>query len=593
MARKLPPKDVVIVGLGWTGSIVANELTDAGLDVIAVERGPWRDTPTDFPPTYDQDELRYRIRHELFLRPAQTTFTFRNKMNETALPIRTWGAFMPPNGVGGGGVHWNAETWRFLPSDFILRSHLVQRYGEQFLPQDSTIQDWGVTYEDLEPHYDQFEYLCGTSGTAGNVKGQILQGGNPFEGPRSRPYPTPAQPQPFSHALFGKAAAELGYKPFPQPSGNLSQPYKNPLGVQLGPCTYCGFCEWFGCGNYSKASPQTTILPMLVRKTNFKAFDNSEVTRINLDASGKRATGVTFVDTSGEEWEQPASLVILSAYTIFNVQLLLLSGIGKPYDPVANEGVIGRNFTHQTVSGADAFFDPKKFIFNPFISSGSIGMCIDEFNGDNFDHGPHGFIGGGYIGQVQTNGRPIEITSAVPAGTPAWGAKWKQAVRDSYLSTMSTGAACHGSFYSYRDVYLDLDPTYRDRFGRPLVRMTIDFHENELKMSQFLTDRFVEIAKKMGAREVVAHVRKGPYDVTKYQTTHLCGGAIMGTDPKTAATNRFCQSWDVPNLFVTGASNYPQNAGYNPTGTLAALAFWTAKAIRNDYLKNPGPLVHA
>ena len=121
MARKLPQKDVVIIGLGWTGSIMAHELTDEGLDVIAIERGPWRDAPTDFPPNYVQDELRYRIRHELFLRPDQTTFTFRNKMDQTALPIRTWGAFMPPNGVGGGGVHWNAETWRFLPSDFVLQ----------------------------------------------------------------------------------------------------------------------------------------------------------------------------------------------------------------------------------------------------------------------------------------------------------------------------------------------------------------------------------------------------------------------------------------------------------------------------------------
>ena len=162
MARKLPKRDVVIVGLGWTGSIMAHELTDEGLDVIALERGPWRDAPTEYPPNYVQDELRYRIRHELFLRPEQTTFTFRNKMNQTALPIRTWGAFMPPNGVGGGGVHWNAETWRFLPSDFVVRTHLTQRYGTAFLPEAITIQDWGVTYDDLEPHYDTFEYLCGT-----------------------------------------------------------------------------------------------------------------------------------------------------------------------------------------------------------------------------------------------------------------------------------------------------------------------------------------------------------------------------------------------------------------------------------------------
>lgn len=592
MPRKLPAKDVVIVGLGWTGCIMANELADAGLEVAAIERGPWRDTATDYAPNFAQDELRYRIRHELFLRPDQTTFTFRNKMADTALPIRTWGAFMPPNGVGGGGVHWNGETWRFLPSDFVLRTHLTQRYGARFLPPDITIQDWGVTFEELEPHYDRFEYLCGTSGTAGNLQGKIQPGGNPFEGARSRPYPNPAQQQPFSHALFAKAAQELGYKPFPQPSGNMSRAYRNPLGVRLGACTYCGFCEWFGCANYSKASPQTTILPVLVRKPNFQARDNCEVTRINTDASGKRAIGVTFVDTKGEEWEQPADLVILSAYTIFNVQLLLLSGIGKPYDPVSNRGVIGRNFTHQTISDVTSFFDKSKFIFNPFISSGSIGMCIDEFNGDNFDHGPHGFVGGGYMGQVQTNGRPIE-TTPVPPGTPRWGAKWKQAVRDSYQSTLKPGTGVHGSMYSYRDVYLDLDPTYRDRFNRPLLRLTMDFHDNELKQNAFLTDKFAEIFNAMGAKQVVKEYRKGPYDITKYQTTHLCGGAVMGNDPQTSALNRYLQSWDVPNLFVMGASAFPQNAGYNPTGTVAALAYWSADAIRTRYLKNPGQLLHA
>ena len=176
-----------------------------------------------------------------------------------------------------------------------------------------TIQDWGVTYDELEPHYDRFEYLCGTCGHAGNLQGQIQEGGNPFEGPRSRPYPNPPQQQPFSHTLFAKAARELGYKPFPQPSGNMSRAYRNPLGVRLGPCSYCGFCEWFGCGNYSKASPQTTILPVLVRKSNFTA---ARQLRSHTDQHStppvSARPGVTFVDTSGKEWEQPADLVHLS-----------------------------------------------------------------------------------------------------------------------------------------------------------------------------------------------------------------------------------------------------------------------------------------
>ena len=592
MAIFQPPVDVVLVGFGWTGAIIGEVLTAAGLNVLALERGGWRDTPGSFAVTFDQDELRYYWRHHLFQDVAHTTLTFRNRSDQVALPMRRLGSFLPGTGVGGGGVHWNAEMWRFLPSDFVLKTHLTERYGAAFLPPDMTIQDWGVTYDELEPHYDRFEYLCGTSGTAGNLSGKIMDGGNPFEGPRSRPYPTPAQAQPFSHTLFGKAARELGYKPFPQPSGNLSQAYTNPLGMRLGPCTYCGFCEWFGCGNYSKASPQTTILPHLIRKSNFSLRDNSEVVRINVDRSGKRATGVTFVDSSGEEWEQQADLVILSAYTMFNVQLLLHSQIGQPYDPVTNTGVVGRNYTHQTISSVNGFFDNKKFNFNPFIASGSIGMCIDEFNGDNFDHGPHGFVGGGYVGQVQTGARPIEST-LVPPGTPAWGADWKKAVKDNYLSTVKPGTGVHGSFYAYRDIYLDLDPAYKDRFGRPLMRITMDLKENEIKQNKFLTDKFAEIIKAMGAEKLAVQYRTAPYDITTYQTTHLNGGAIMGADPKTSVLNKYLQSWDVPNLFVMGASAFPQNAGYNPTLTVGALAYWSAAAIRNQYLKNPGRLVDA
>ena len=111
---------------------------------------------------------------------TRRSVTFRNKTSETALPVRTWGAFMLGNGAGGAGVHWNAETWRFLPTDFALKSHLTQRYGANFLPADMTIQDWGVSYDDLEPHYTEFEYLCGTSGLAGNLNGKIQDGGNPF-----------------------------------------------------------------------------------------------------------------------------------------------------------------------------------------------------------------------------------------------------------------------------------------------------------------------------------------------------------------------------------------------------------------------------
>src|ERR1051326_1093973 len=120
MTQKLSHKDAVIIGLGWTGSILAHGLTDAGLDVVAIERGPWRNTGTDFSITYAQDELRYRIQHELFLRPAQISVTFRNNAQQTALPVRNWGAFMLGNGVGGPGGSWNAGHGACLPPVSLL-----------------------------------------------------------------------------------------------------------------------------------------------------------------------------------------------------------------------------------------------------------------------------------------------------------------------------------------------------------------------------------------------------------------------------------------------------------------------------------------
>ncbi|MEC4592331.1 MULTISPECIES: GMC family oxidoreductase [Nitrospirillum] len=587
MSEKLPSVDVLVVGFGWTGAIVAQELTDAGLNVLALERGRWRDTPTDFAPTFAQDELRYMWRHALFENLAHNTLTIRNNTSQTALPMRVMGSFLPGTGVGGSGVHWNGQTWRFLPSDLEVRSHVTRRYGAKAIPADMTIQDFGVTYDDLEPHYDRFEYLCGTSGTAGNLNGQIQAGGNPFEGARKRAYPTPAMRQAYAPTLFAEAAARLGYHPFPQPSSNLSEAYTNPLGVQLGPCTYCGFCEKFGCGNYSKATAQTTILPVLMRKPNFTLRTEAEALTINRDSTGKRAVSVTYVDAQGREFEQPADLIFLGTYALNNVRLLLLSGIGTPYDPRTGQGVVGRNYAYQRTSFVNAFFDDK--ILNPFIGAGAHGMHIDDFNGDNFDHGGLGFLGGGYFGVLQTGARPIE-THPVPEGTPTWGGAWKKAVAANYLKT--TTISTHGGVMSHRGNYLDLDPTYRDVYGRPLLRMTFDYTDNEQKMAHYITDRAADVARAMGPREIKVVYRDGSWDVVPYQTTHNTGGAIMGADPKTSVVNRYLQSWDVSNLFIMGASAFPQNPGYNPTGTVAALAYWSLKAVREQYLKSPGPLVH-
>ena len=586
MATKLPAVDAVLVGFGWTAAIVAQELTEAGLNVLALERGAFRDTIPDFSPTHIQDELRYAVRKATFEEPERETLTFRNNAGETALLMRHLGSFLPGVGVGGAGVHWNGQNWRYLPTDFRIRSHIEERYGKKFIPDDMTVQDWPLSYDDLEPYYDQWEYLCGISGQAGNLNGAIQPGGNPFEGPRKREFPNPPLKRSAASMKFDEAARSIGLHPFPCPAANTSRPYKNPLGVQMGQCTYCGFCEWFGCGNYSKASPQSTILPVLLRKDSFRYKTGANVIRVNLDSTGKRATGVTYVDAQGREFEQPADLVVLCAYALHNVHLMLLSGIGTPYDAGSGRGVVGKNYAYQMSANVDVFFDE---IVNPFMGAGALGQVVDDFNGDNFDHGPHGFIGGAYISMWSTGGRPI-LQHYIPEGTPAWGTQWKRAMHENYLRASSMQV--HGSVMSYRQSCLDLDPTYRDIYGNPLLRLTFDFHRNELDMMKFTTDRAVDIARAVkGARGYRKHERRGHYGIVEYQTTHNTGGAMLGDTPDNSAVNRYLQSWDVSNVFVMGASAYPQNAGYNPTGTLGALTYWAAHAIRSRYLKHPGLLV--
>jgi gluconate 2-dehydrogenase alpha chain len=586
MTTKLKSADIVIVGLGWTGGILAKELADTGLSIVVLERGAPRDTNPDFMYPTVHDELRYAQRHELMQNVSRETLTFRNAASETALPMRQLGSFLPGEGVGGAGVHWNGATWRWLPWDHEPLKLTLARYGRAAIPPNMNLQDWGISYDELEPYYDKFEFLCGISGKAGNLRGEKIAGGNVFEGPRQREYPNPPMIQTQAGALFEKAAKSLGYHPFPQPSANASQPYVNPDGVAYGACHYCGYCERFGCEVNAKASPHFTVIPLAAKKSNVEMRTNARVLKVNLDAAKNHAESVTYIDASGREFEQPASIVILAAYALGNVHLMLWSGIGRPYDPVTGEGVVGRNYAYQIGSGATVFFDERTWM-NPFMAAGALAMVIDDFNTGSFDHGKEGFIGGGGISTPSATGRPIGFRP-VPPGTPAWGTEWKRAVVRHYNHTLAINN--QGSVMAYRQNYLDLDPTYRDRYGRPLLRMTFDFDVNEQKQANYIADICVRIGQAMGADRVVRRAAPQRYSIVPYQSTHNTGGAVLGIDPRTSALNRFTQSWDVPNVFVTGACAFPQNAGKNPTGPVGALAYWTADAIKR-YLKNPGPLV--
>ena len=589
MATKLKEADVVLVGLGWTGGILAKELTQAGLKVVALERGGMRSTKDDFYVPAIRDELRFSVRNDLCQNVARDTLTIRNNVNQEALPMRRLGSFLPAEGLGGAGVHWNGHTWRWTDMEFKVRTLYEERYGKSFIPEDMTIQDWGITYAEIEPYYDRFERTAGVSGKAGNLQGKIQPGGNPFEGPRSREYPLPPLNRSLAADLFEAAAKDAGYHPFPRPTANASRAYTNPDGAQLGACQYCGYCERFGCEANAKGSPHITVIPIAMRSPNFELRTHAWVTKVIQDKSAKRVTGVLYTNVNtGEEFEQPAGMIALCAYAINNVHLMLLSGIGEPYDPVTQTGVIGKNYCYQTGAGATLFFEGRQF--NPFMSTGGLNSVADDFNVNwAFDRAQHGYIGGFNLSGGMTGGRPIGFRP-VPGGTPAWGTAWKAETAKWYGSAMTIGSS--GSVMANRYNYYDLDPTYRNAFGQPLMRMTFDYKENEHKMGRHAAQVINAMAKSMNPTRLnAATARTDPWTVVPYQSTHNTGGTIMGTSPAKSAVNKYLQSWDCHNLFVMGANVFPHNAAYNPTGPVGALAYWAADAIKNRYIKNPGMLV--
>ena len=569
MATKLPKRNVVIIGGGLTAALVSRQLTAKGVDVLVLERGgDHRGSAAQKIPN-QRDELRWGVHNNLVQDWAVETFTLRHSRKDRSLPVRRMEAFLPGEGMGGAGNHWNGQTWRWSEYDPTLRTHLETRYGKKAIPAEMTIQDWGVTYAEMEPYHDLFERLFGISGKAGNIKGVIQAGGNPFEAPRSREYPQPPLEMTEAGVIFSAAAEKLGYKPFPMAAANSPAAYTNPDGMKLAPCQYCGHCERFICEANAKGTPQVLLYPMLLQRKGFELRLHSHVLDISYDRNAKRATGVRYLDLqTAEEYEQPAEVVVVAAFPMASTRLLLQARIGEPYDPRTGKGVVGRNFCYQLMSHTPAFY--KDRWINPFLASGSSQTVIDEFNGDNFDHQGLGFFGGGYIYANVTNGRPIGSRLA-PPGTPRWGTKWKQADADWYAHAFQYSV--HGSNYPHRENYLDLDPDYRDSYGQPLLRMTYNFKDNDYRMSEYVTKKAHEVALASGATLVSPpNPRRGDFDARQYQTTHVTGGTIMGADPKTSVVSPHLQHWDAQNMFVVGASVYAHNSGYNPTGPLSALA---------------------
>ncbi|MFJ7186663.1 GMC family oxidoreductase [Lysinibacillus xylanilyticus] len=570
MAKTLPSVDVVTVGVGWTGGIVAAECSKAGLKVVGLERGQKRGTE-DYLTIHD--EYRYAIRYDIMQNLSKETVSFRNNRNMKALPMRQLGSFLLGEGLGGSGTHWNGMTYRFLPYDFQIKTLTDKRYGANKLGPDYLIQDWGLTYDELEPYFDKFEK---TAGISGDDK-------NPFSGKRSNPYPTGPMKMTPMLTQFETAAKKLKLSPYMVPSANLSEVYKNPDGETINACQYCGFCERFGCEYGAKSSAEVTVVPTALKTGNFDLRYNSNV--VEILKKGNKVTGVRYIDTiSGEEFIQPANAVVLTSYVFNNAKLLMVSNIGERYDPATGKGTLGRNYCYQILPGAAGFFDEQ---YNTFMGAGSLGVSLDDYNGDNFDHSDLDFIHGGNIALTQTGARPIG-SNPTPPDTPTWGSEFKK--QSIHYYTRSFGIGAQGASMPHKENYLSLDSTYKDAYGLPLIQLTYNFTDQDRALHKYISARAADIMKEMGAKTVVPNAEITDYNIVPYQTTHNTGGTVMSLKPEDGVVNNYMQHWNAENLFAVSAGNFAHNSGYNPTGTLGALAYRCAEGVVK-YSKSGGSLV--
>ena len=567
--------DVVIVGVGAAGGIIAAELAKSGTKVIGLERGPRLKTE-DF---MSHDELRYFQRMDLRPNPKTQPVTWRPNKDARAVPL---GGVNYGNQAGGGTVHYGAISWRFHEDDFRARSQTIERYGEKAIPEDSWLSDWPISYADLEPFYDQVEYDLGVSGKAGNIKGKKIDGGNIFEAPRSRDFPLPPLRMTQADSLFADATHKLGYHPFPTARAIVSQPYKDRPG-----CTYCGFCQTFGCHVGAKSSILVTKLPEADASGNFKLLTGTMVYRINTDNSGK-ATGVSYYGPDGSENTIEADLVIITPYIYDSTRLLLLSKTDKFPNGLANSsGLVGKGLMAQPGARAFAVFEDR--YTNVFMGPSNQKHSIDDFNADNFDHSNLGFIRGAQISVscAALDAGPIGVSMGMspPPGTPTWGAAYRDFLSQYFARYVAITSQVEQ--LPYLDQTIDLDPNIRDAWGLPAPRLTYDWRKPaELKRVQFMQAKVQEIGHAMGASKVwTGGIGNGA------PGGHHSGGTRMGSNPKESVVNKYGQSWDIPNLFVVGSSTYPTISSYNTTTTIQALAFMTADALVNKYKKNPGPLI--
>jgi choline dehydrogenase-like flavoprotein len=520
--------DVVIVGAGAAGGVLAKELAEAGISVVVLEAGPWRDAQHDFA----SDEL------------AMKNLGWQDTRIVDGSDPLTMGHNNSGYGIGGGTTHFTGVFLRFHTSDFMTQT------------LDGVGEDWPIRYEDLAPYYDKCEKEIAVSGPRHFPWGE-------FHGPYPYPERDPLSP---NAQIFRIGCEKLGIRHVVAPLAILSAPFED-----RPPCINRGFCNQ-GCMPNAKFSTLIVHIPKAVR-AGAEVLPNCMATQVLMGKDG-RARGVAFKH-GGHEYEQRAKLVILSAFVVENPRLLLNSANAQFPDGLANSsGWVGKGIMVHSSHDVYGKFEEEIRLYKgtPVLATTQELYETDWKRGFARGYTLHAH-GSRPLSMAKglTRAQPLTVDwnkpqagvgSAVP---PLWGTQLRNTMLDynHYARITLVGETLPSS---ENRVTLSEE---KDEHGMPRAKVNYSFGDNDLKMIGHAVDTMSSILKAAG----------GKPEFVVPDTAHLMGGCRMGDDPRSSVVNSFGQTHDIPNLYICDASTFVTSGGGNPTNTVMSLAYRAAEHL--------------
>lgn len=515
MARDVA--DVLIVGAGAAGGVVARRLAAAGVRVVCLEQGEWPD-PATYPGARDDAELV--AAKQWSSSPAVRAAPADYPIDVTASDI----GIVNFNGVGGGTVLYNGQWPRMLPDDFRVRA------------VDGVADDWPVAYAELQPYFEEADRQFGVSGLGGNP--MYPEGADP---------PMPPLPIGALGERVARAHAELGWHWWPATNAIAST-----VAAGRHVCVQRGTCG-SGCNEGAKGSADVTHWPAAVA-AGAAVVTGATVQRIDVDRHG-RARGAEWTDAAGAGHYTAADVVVLAANGIGTPRLLLTSATNAFPDGLANRsGLVGRRLMLHPLVGVAGLFDGPGDGWR--AHNGALIQSLQFAASDP----TRGFVRGA-TWALGSSGGPLRHAFA-PDGRGVWGPAHHRHVRERLGHTAAWVLICEDLPDEANRVELSADRV--DRTGLPAPKVVYTLGENSRRMMAWQAERAKESLLAAGAWHV---------EVTGYPANgHLMGTARMGDDPATSVVDRWGVAHDVANLLIVDGSVFVTAGSANPTSTIAALA---------------------